>query len=272
MDTYSGRIEALDVGLFDAVPSQTSTGDRRSLLAIQRVTAQKHGEFSYLEIGSHLGGSIQPYLLDDRCTKIYSIDPRPTQQQDDRAAGFVYAYPDNSSARMLGLLKDIGHGDISKIECIDSAASEVDPARIRNVPEILFIDGEHTKTAVLSDFRFCEQVASSSGTIVFHDFNIIYSAITEVCRHLDQKNRDYVPLKLEDNVFAVFFDPDKIQRDPYLAAMHRKHRHLLPLFFLSARLKRILPEPALRAIRAIRNRLRKRAERKASPWHTSRNA
>jgi hypothetical protein len=269
MNTYSGRIDALDVGLFDAVPSQTSTGDRRSLLAIQRVTAQKHGAFNYLEIGSHLGGSIQPYLLDDRCKKIYSIDPRPTQQQDDRAAGFVYAYPDNSSARMLALLKSIGHCDINKIECIDSDASRIDPARVRSTPEILFIDGEHTRTAVLSDFRFCEQVASSSATIVFHDFNIIYAAIAEVCRHLEQKSRRCVPLKLEDNVFAVFFDPEKIQMDPYLASLHRKHRHLLPFFTLRAQVRRMLPEPVLRTARAVRSRLRKRA---APPRHTTRNA
>lgn len=81
MVTYSQQIDSLNVAIFEAIPSQTSTADKRSLLAIHRTTAQKHNEFSYLEIGSHLGGSIQPYLLDDRCIKVYSIDPGPVSNR-----------------------------------------------------------------------------------------------------------------------------------------------------------------------------------------------
>jgi hypothetical protein len=66
MRPVSDRIEDLDVGLFDAIPSQTSADTRRSLLAVHRATARRHGEIAYLEIGSHLGGSLQPYLLDPR--------------------------------------------------------------------------------------------------------------------------------------------------------------------------------------------------------------
>jgi hypothetical protein len=88
------RIEELSVDLFDGIPSQTSLADRRSLLAVQRATARRHPEYAYLEIGSHLGGSIQPYLLDPRCSAISSIDPRPSEQPDDRSPGFVVRYPE----------------------------------------------------------------------------------------------------------------------------------------------------------------------------------
>jgi hypothetical protein len=230
MVTYSQQIDSLNVAIFEAIPSQTSTADKRSLLAIHRTTGQKHKEFSYLEIGSHLGGSIQPYLLDDRCIKVYSIDPRPREQPDDRSPGCVAHYDGNSSERMIFLLKSIGDGDIDKIECIESDASEVDPARILNAPEILLIDGEHTKRAVLSDFRFCAKVASQSGTIAFHDFFIIYPAIVDIFEQLDRERRSYVPLKLEDNVFAIFFDQDKIRMDPYLESLHKKNRDFLPNF------------------------------------------
>lgn len=64
------RINNLDISLFNQIQSQTSKDDRLSLLAIQRATAKKHGYYSYLEIGSHLGGTIQPYLLDTLCSSI----------------------------------------------------------------------------------------------------------------------------------------------------------------------------------------------------------
>lgn len=54
----SARIDRLDITLFDHVFSDTSASDRRALLAAQRAVARAHGEYVYLEIGSHLGGTI----------------------------------------------------------------------------------------------------------------------------------------------------------------------------------------------------------------------
>jgi hypothetical protein len=254
MNTYLQQIDLLDSTIFDAIKSQTSTGERRSLLAIQRVTAKKHTEFSYLEIGSYLGGSIQPYLLDDRCKVIYSIDPRPAQQPDD-GAGRVVHYPANTTENMLNLLASIGHGDIGKIECIESNEADINPALIRNKPEIAFIDGEHTRSAVVSDFNFCEKVISRSGTIIFHDFSIIYPAIADICMDLKQKHRNHVALKLEDSVFAIFFDAERIKGDSYLSWMYKKNRHYLHLYLLGDRLKRMLPNTVFRLIWAFYRQL-----------------
>ena len=80
-------IENLDITIFDKIPSQTSEIDRRCLLAIQRHIRNNRDFYNYLEIGSHLGGSIQPHLLDHKCKHILSIDPRPTKQADDRCGG-----------------------------------------------------------------------------------------------------------------------------------------------------------------------------------------
>jgi hypothetical protein len=41
MATVIARVESLSIDLFDAIPSQTSPGDRRSLLAVQRATARR---------------------------------------------------------------------------------------------------------------------------------------------------------------------------------------------------------------------------------------
>ena len=49
----SKLIDELDMVLFEPIPSQTSEGDRRSLLAIHSSIANRHERFTYLEIGSH---------------------------------------------------------------------------------------------------------------------------------------------------------------------------------------------------------------------------
>jgi hypothetical protein len=67
-------------------------------------------------------------------------------------------------------------------------ASEVDPSQITDRPQLALIDGEHTQNAALSDFRFCISVISNDGTIVFHDFGIIFPAIRKLCISLDKKH------------------------------------------------------------------------------------
>src|SRR5688500_15947353 len=125
MSSVVQRVQALDAALFSGIETQTTDEERRSLLAVQRATATRHGSYTYLEIGSHLGGSIQPHLLDPRCTRIFSIDPRPRQQPDDRAEGYVYTYENNSTARMLELLQSVDREQVPKITCFDTDASAV---------------------------------------------------------------------------------------------------------------------------------------------------
>lgn len=235
------KVEALDLSLFNRIDSETSTADRRSLLAVQRATTRRHECYAYLEIGSHLGGSIQPHLADTRCNRIYSIDPRPLQQADDRSELRVCNYERNSTERMLELLKVIAPNEVSKIQCFDMDASEVDLSQIKERPQLALIDGEHTKNAALSDFRFCKNVISNDGTIVFHDFGIIFPAIREICKFLDKKHQKYIPLKLEGSVFAIFFDTDTIRSDPYLMSLYILHKNLLRYYPLIHRFKGMLP-------------------------------
>lgn len=252
LNEWINKINDLDVSLFEKIPSQTSDGDRRSILAVQRVTAKKNKEYVYLEIGSHLGGSIQPHLVDDRCKRIYSIDARPAQQPDDRSPGYTAYYDDNSTDRMLNLLMDIGHGDVRKIKCFDTDASEVDLNQIEQKPQIAFIDGEHTQISVISDFRFCGSVLSDEGTILFHDFNIIYPAIVQICKQLDKQNRFYLPLKLEGDTFAIFFDGNLVNEDEYLMSIYRKNKYYLLSWRIKACLKMLLPVFMLDSLRRVR--------------------
>jgi len=226
------RVDALDVSLFEAIDSQTHEPERRSLLALQRATARRHGRYAYLEIGSHLGGSIQPHLLDARCARVFSIDPRPGQQPDDRSPGCRIDYVDNSTGRMLGLLKALAPDAVAKIECFESDAARMDPARIGEQPQLVFIDGEHTRGAALSDFRFCSRVVAADGVIAFHDFDYIYPAILEICRALKRTHPRCLPLKLDGTVFALFYDPSLVRADPYLSALLARNRNFLLRFRL----------------------------------------
>ena len=259
MNDWIERIDKLDLSLFLAIPSQTNDGDRRSLLAVQRATAKKYNKYAYLEIGSHLGGSIQPYLFDDRCKRIYSIDPRPSQQPDDRSPGHIAFYDNNSSEQMLSMLDKIGYGEVAKIQCFDLDASKVDPGNIKERPQIIFIDGEHTKSAVLSDYQFCRKVVSKNGTIMFHDFGIIYPALLQICALLDKQKQKYVALLLEGSVFAIFFDTDLIRADPYLASLRRRNRALWFRFHVKRWLKKYLPYPLLELLRKLRSMFTKKS-------------
>jgi len=252
MRTPGDRIDNLDASLFDAIPSQTSIDTRRSLLAVHRATARRHGEVSYLEIGSHLGGSLQPYLLDPRCRAIFSIDPRPAAQKDDRAPGFVAAYEENSTARMLDLLRKLAPEEVAKVRCFESDAALVDPALVSPPPQVAFIDGEHTRRAVLSDFAFVRRVLADGGTVVFDDFSIVYPAVLEICAGLRRQRRRFLPVRLLGRAFALFFEPDLVRADPFLERCRRRRRLTLPRYRLKLLGKSLLPGPAGRLARSLR--------------------
>ena len=104
--SVSNPPDELDISVFEHIPSQTSDNDKRSLLACQRAVKQILPDYTFLEIGSYLGGSLQPFVLDAACARIYSIDKRPFVQPDER--GTNYIYKSNSTARMLENLEKLG--------------------------------------------------------------------------------------------------------------------------------------------------------------------
>ena len=62
MDDFEAQINRLDVALFGHIFSATTQEDKRSLLAVQRAVRELKAAqgYVYLEIGSYLGGSLQP--------------------------------------------------------------------------------------------------------------------------------------------------------------------------------------------------------------------
>jgi hypothetical protein len=158
---------------------------------------------------------------------------------------------------MLTMLGGMGYGDLTKIECFELDASEVDPDKIKPRPEVIFIDGEHTNSAVISDFQFCRKVVSEHGTILFHDFKVIYPAILDICSLLDKKRHSYVALRLEGLIFAIFFDSDLVHADPYLSLLQKKNKNILLKYRVKYWLMQHLPTMFLKLSRKQRNAIRK---------------
>src|ERR1700719_4564277 len=118
---FERQIAALDhATLLGQIPSETTARDRRSLLCLH-LALRRRQRFTYLEIGSHLGGSLQALVVDPQCEHIISIDARPLSQPDQRLpSGATHAYDDNSTARMLALLAAVPGADVRKLHTIDA--------------------------------------------------------------------------------------------------------------------------------------------------------
>ena len=200
MTGFEESIKNLDLKLFEKISSQSSENDKQSLLACQLATREITGGYNYLEIGSYLGGSIQPHLLDEKCRRIYSIDKRPQVQPDARGVGFTYL--NNSTARMIENLKQIAPEQIEKITTIDGDTRRIESSAVKDKITLAFIDGEHTDEAVFSDFKFCLNVMEN-GAIVFDDAYIIYNGIAECIEYLKRNSINFRAYSLPDKLFAV---------------------------------------------------------------------
>jgi hypothetical protein len=208
-DEFEGRIASLDPGLFDLVESQSNEKDRRSWLALQRAVREAKAPFVYLEIGSYLGGSLQQYLRDPKCSRIYSIDNRTRDQR----------HADNSERTMLENLRAVAPRQLPKLICFDSDARDLRPGSVLDVPDVCFIDGEHTNEAVLSDFAFCLGVCASDAVIYFHDAGCTRAGIAECLRRLRRSNQPFVAHKLPGNTFVVALADSPVGSDPRVGRM-----------------------------------------------------
>jgi predicted O-methyltransferase YrrM len=264
---FERRIEELDLSLFRAISSESSDGDKTSWLALQRALRRSRSPYHYLEIGSHLGGSIQQHLVDPKCDRIYSIDKRPAAQPDDR--GMTFFYEGNSTERMLQNLRSISADAVPKVVCFDADARDIDPASIDVPPQFCFIDGEHTKEAVLKDFEFCLQVCDPDAIIAFHDDFIIFPALAEMVKRLDRQAIPFRAAKLKGVTFAIFLRQCPLGPESLPAGLAVEGRRWLRYRRLGAFAKRWLPSGLVPFVRRLGNwiidRDRRRASRAATP-------
>ena len=204
MTSLEERIRSLDTSLFSAIPSQMSENDKKALLLLQNCVKNR-GEYIYLEIGSHLGGTIQPFYADSACKLIYSIDKRPEFQPDERRR--MSHYPDNSTERMLSNLSNAFPSILDKkIRTFDCDASDLDPSKIIEKPDLCFIDAEHTNEAVFSDFKFCIKICHPNAIIAFHDAWVIFKGIEKIKKFLSKNSIPFRGFILLGNVYAILFN------------------------------------------------------------------
>lgn len=214
------QIAALNTQLFAFIASGTTYDDRRSLLAIHNGIAAR-GRFSYLEIGSHLGGTLQVLLADPRCVQVVSIDPRSQWQPDDRLPVDGYQYSGNGNERMLRHLEAVPGADLSKLKMVEESAENLAATQFDR-PDFCFVDGEHTYRGALRDARFCRSVIRGAGIIAFHDSHVIQSALLAFLRETERPHRAY---PLRSSVFVVELGgTPTLLTDPYVRAQLARPR------------------------------------------------
>jgi hypothetical protein len=194
------RIEALDTTIFAIQPGHYT--DRTSFLRVQRLIRTLLPGYEYLEVGSDIGASLLPHLLDPNCGSAISIDSRPERQADER--GVDFHYKGNSTARMLVELgKHAGSRELGKLSTIDADVSEIDSTRAGLRAHLVLIDGEHTNAAAFSDFLGVLPLIHDDALVTFHDANLISDTIQIIERLLIERQNRYSMVILPSCV-AVF--------------------------------------------------------------------
>ncbi len=250
MSDFEQLISSLDLKLFEKIESQSTDNDKRSLLACQLAARELVPDYNYLEIGSYLGGSIQPYLLDKKCARIYSIDKRPEKQPDERGAN--YTYLNNSTARMMEKLAEVAPQNLSKITTIDGDTRTLKPGQIEEKIQLCFIDGEHTDEAAFADFKFCLGTLTENGAVVFHDAAVTYNGLDQCVRYLKDKQIRFRAYNLPDIVFVIEIGDFPLHKHPAVMEM-LLNNHTGYLYSLQANdlFRRFFNKPVFKMYRAI---------------------
>lgn len=180
--------DPLDTSIFRDL-SQTSENDRRSLLRVQAFMRARTPGYRYVEVGSFVGGTLLPHLLDPACASLLSIDPRPQHAYPD-ARGDDWAQDHNyegvTTVLMLQFLEQyVSPEQLGKLATIDADASAA-PAGEIGIRDLALIDGEHTDAAVLSDVSSLLPVMSEDALIAFHDVDLVRGGIDAALARLDE--------------------------------------------------------------------------------------
>ena len=177
------------------------TADRCSRSRASSCTIVPH--YVYLEVGSHLGGTLLPHLVDPLCRHAISVDSRPISQLDER--GVMFNYTGNSTERMLDTLAvHVPPEALLKLTTHEGSLAGLEPAKPQNAEvSLAFIDAEHTNVAAFRDFLAARRFVGASAIIVFHDANLVFDALLSIELLLDHVGVKFWSAFLPDNVFAI---------------------------------------------------------------------
>lgn len=175
------------------------TDERSAFLNILREVAAKKGTYKYLEIGSYLGGSISPLLVEESCTEVISIDKRGRNQPDER--GRDYDYTHVTEQHMLDNLKSNGYLT-DKIRCFDGSIEEFSFTASDKFRFVL-IDGEHTDFACFRDFTYLKSHLERDAIVIFDDANLTIKGIKNVFSLLESEGVPFKASRILKTRFVV---------------------------------------------------------------------
>lgn len=180
------------------IESQTSQTDKEVILTVKSMVAKFKQNYSYVEIGSYLGGSLTPFLMDSSCELIFSIDERERQQPDERGAKFDYAGVTNQT--MIDNLKK--HGiNTDKLQTFDGS---VDAYRSSGQAfDVALIDGEHTDFACFRDFLWLLPMMKTDSLVMFHDSALVYKALRLIQLYLKKMEIPYRFMKKANSEMSI---------------------------------------------------------------------
>jgi len=189
------------------ISSQSSVEDRAVILKLKEFIKQKYSKYNYVEIGSYLGGSLTPHLIDTCCLKVLSIDDRERQQPDER--GVIYDYAKITNQTMLDKILSVGL-TIEKLETFDGDLKDyLNKSSNKNTKyHIAFIDGEHTNSACFSDFVNLRKLLETDSIVAFHDSHLVFSALKNIKTLLESEGAKFKFIKVlnSDVSFILFGD------------------------------------------------------------------
>ena len=163
------------------IASQTSESDRRFIVAMLDLVKASKQRFSYIEVGSFLGGTLAPFLMDDMCEHVLSADERERQQPDERGAR--YDYHGITSQTMIDNLKK--HGlSTDKLAIHDGS---IETLQTHRRYDLAFIDAEHTDYAVFRDYLYVMDHMKGDSVVMFHDSSLVSKGIQNILT-LTKKN------------------------------------------------------------------------------------
>ena len=207
----------------------------RTLINLQEIAA-RDGSYRYLEIGSYLGKSLQPHVMDDDCIHALSIDLRPDMTPDAR--GTLDQYQHVTTQHMLdGLQQYASDQQMQKLATREttSASLRSDPPQVRF--DLAFIDGEHTVAAAFADFLNVLTVMNDQCIVVFDDTHIIYPAVQNAVTYLENLEVEHAVVFGGGHITPIFIGPDANER----AALF-KESNRMPLTVLEAKYDDVLAE------------------------------
>jgi|ETN01SMinimDraft_1059929.scaffolds.fasta_scaffold45211_2 hypothetical protein len=172
------------------IESQTTVEDKIVLLQLKNLM-QKLNSYSYLEIGTYLGGSLTPFVKDSTCKHILSIDKRGRITPDER--GSKISYLDIKEEQTIENLKK-NNLDVSKIDFFNGSIDE--NKKINNKFDLCFIDGEHTDIACFRDFIYADKFMKNDAIIAFHDSYYVYKALMMINELLESKKKKFKFIKI----------------------------------------------------------------------------